>query len=113
MSRKTWVYKNLEGGGVEVFEKGVGDQHPSTDAVHFALSGDRHYDGMRATDGTDISTRTKHREYMKANNVTTMDDFKSVWQGAQKQRDEYRTTGKGGAVTREDIARTIHQLNNR
>jgi hypothetical protein len=112
MSRQTWVYRNKTGGGVEVFEKGS-EPALSTDAVHFALSGDRHYDGMRATDGTDISTRTKHREYMKANNVTTMDDFKSVWQGAQKQRDEYRTTGKGGAVTREDIARTIHQLSNR
>jgi hypothetical protein len=112
MSRQSWVYRNKEGGGVEVFEKGS-EPDLSTDAKHNVLAGDRHYDGMQATDGTDISTRTKHREYMKKNGVTTMDDFKSVWQGAQKQRDEYRTTGKGGAVTREDIARTIAHLERR
>ena len=36
---------------------------------------DAHYDGLVATDGTDIGTRKKHREYMKQNNLTTMDDL--------------------------------------
>ena len=34
-------------------------------AGSYALAGDRHYEGMRATDGTDISSRSKHRAYMK------------------------------------------------
>jgi hypothetical protein len=86
------------------------DREPSrADAL---LYNDRGYDGLRATDGTDISSRTKHREYMKKNGLTTMDDFKETWAQAAQKRQEYFTTGKGGAITREDIARTIHQLEN-
>jgi hypothetical protein len=50
------------------------------------LWGDRHYQGMRAPDGTDISSRTKHREYMKRHGLTTSDDFKTSWQKAEQQR---------------------------
>lgn len=77
---------------------------PSGRDARLNVLGDRHYDGLRAPDGTDISTRTKHREYMKRNNLTTMDDFQGSWAKAEKERDAYRTTGKGGAVTRNDIA---------
>ncbi len=111
MSRVTYVYRNTPE-GVECFIKG---EQPEAEreyvAGHNPLAGDRHYDGMRASDGTDISTRTKHREYMRANGLTTVDDFKNQWAAQGKARDEYRTTGKGGAVTREDVARAIHQLN--
>jgi hypothetical protein len=48
-------------------------------APGLANVGDRSYDGMRAPDGTDISSRAKHRAYMKANNLTTVDDFASTW----------------------------------
>lgn len=53
-----------------------------------ALAGvsERHYDGLRAPDGADISTRAKHRAYMKANNVTTADDFTQTWKQAAKER---------------------------
>jgi len=80
---------------------------------HHLIMGDRHYDGLRATDGTDISTRAKHRAYMKANNLTTMDDFQGQWtKEAQKRAEYYR--GKGhGAVSRDDVARAIHQLESR
>lgn len=56
-----------------------------------ALAGDRHYDGMRAPDGTDISTRTKHRQYMKDRGLTTADDFKGEWARAAKEREKIRT----------------------
>ena len=79
-------------------------------AIDNALAGDRHYDGLRATDGTDISSRSKHREYMRRNGLTTADDFKDTWAKAQAARDEYRTTGKGGAITRNDIAETIARM---
>ena len=55
-------------------------------AIHNALAGDRHYDGLRATDGTDISTRDKHRAYMKANNLTTADDYTKTWAQQAEQR---------------------------
>lgn len=75
------------------------------------LWGDRSYDGMRATDGTDISTRTKHREYMKANGLTTADDFKETWAKAQESRERYRT--QGGSFRKSDIERAIHHIQNR
>lgn len=79
---------------------------------HHLIIGDSHYnyDGAVTTDGVDISTRAKHRAYMKKNNLTTMDDFKQQWAKQQEARDEYRTTGKGGATSRDDVGRAIHQL---
>lgn len=79
-------------------------------AIDNALAGDRSYAGLRATDGTDISTRSKHREYMRRHGLTTADDFKDTWAKAQAKRDEFRTTGKGGAITRNDIAETIARM---
>lgn len=76
-----------------------------------ALWGDRHYDGARASDGTDISTRSKHREYMRLNNVTTVDDFKDTWAKAREQRERLYT--QGGTFSRRDVERAIHQLQNR
>lgn len=82
----------------------------STDA---ALWGDRHYEGMKAPDGQDISSRTKHREYMKANNVTTADDFSNTWKKAAIDRAAYYQEGRGGAFSRTDVARAIAQLESR
>lgn len=73
-----------------------------------ALWGDRHYDGARATDGTDISTRTKHREYMAAHGLATVDDYKGTWAKAQAARESYYRNG--GSIGREDVARAMHQL---
>jgi len=75
------------------------------------LWGDRHYDGVRAPDGTDISTRTKHREYMRATGVTTTDDFKDTWAKAKQERERLYT--QGGTFRRQDIERAIHHLQER
>lgn len=101
MARRRWV--QIDGELIEVTPDYVGEQRN-----HNRVHGDLHYDGLRAPDGTDISTRTKHREYMKATGLTTIDDFKGDWARAEKARDEYRT--RGGTVTREDIGRAIAQL---
>ena len=50
---------------------------------------------------------------MKRHGLTTADDYKQAWANAEQARAEYRTTGRGGAITRDDIARTIHQMTNR
>lgn len=76
-----------------------------------ALWGDRSYDGLRASDGTDISTRTKHREYMKLKGLTTTDDFKETWAQAKEQRERYYQ--EGGSFSKGDIERAIHQVQNR
>ena len=59
----------------------------SNSAIAHALAGDRHYDGLAAPDGTLINSRTKHREYMKANGLTVSDDYKGEWKQAAKERD--------------------------
>jgi len=41
----------------------------------FMIMSDRHYDGLRATDGTPIDTRVRHRRYMSERGLTTIDDF--------------------------------------
>ena len=76
-----------------------------------ALWGDRSYDGMKAPDGTDISSRTKHREYMKATGLTTADDFKQTWATAKQERESAYT--QGGSFSKRDVERAIHQLQNR
>lgn len=106
MPRRRYIYVNGE-----MVEVTADYQPPSKHIDSGALWGDTHYDGMRAPDGADISTRTKHREYMRLNGVTTMDDFTQTWAKAEQKRDEYRTAGKGGAATRESIERAIHDLN--
>jgi len=73
------------------------------------LWNDRHYDGLTATDGTPINSRAKHRAYMKANGLTTMDDFKGEWAAAEKARADY-WAGRKGSISRDDIERAIHQL---
>lgn len=78
-------------------------------ALENALAGDRHYDGLRAPDGTDISTREKHRAYMKANNLTTMDDYTESWAKARKERDDY-FAGRKGTITKADIRETIERF---
>ena len=73
------------------------------------LAGDRHYDGLVASDGTDISSRSKHQAYMKANNLTIADDYKETWAKARKEKDDYYT-GKKGSISKADIRETIERM---
>lgn len=85
---------------------------PGMSGIANALAGDRHYDGLQATDGTDISTRTKHREYMKNNGLTMMDDFKQTWADAAKERERIRTGGpdkERRAVITEEVMKAVAQ----
>lgn len=93
---------------IEVTES-YSPEAPNSDRYLWSDGG---YDGLRATDGTDISSRTKHREYMKANGLTTVDDFQKTWDKAAQQRAEYYTEGPRKEV-RQDLLKTIEQLQNR
>jgi hypothetical protein len=77
-------------------------------AISNALASERHYDGLRAPDGTDISSRAKHRAYMKANNLTTADDFTQTWKREAEAR-EARMAGHD-PTRAADVARAINQL---
>ena len=89
----------------------ITDDYDAPARADSALWGDRSYEGMVAPDGTDISSRTKHREYMKAKGLTTMDDFKDSWAQAKKEREHY--VQNGGSFKRADIERAIYKLQNR
>lgn len=80
---------------------------PGMSGLANALAGDRHYDGLVATDGTDISTRTKHRQYMKQHGLTMVDDFKNTWAQAQKEREALRTGTFQDKHLRETISQEV------
>jgi hypothetical protein len=77
-------------------------------AIHNALANDRHYEGLRAPDGADISSRAKHQAYMKANNLTTADDFTQTWKRDAEQR-HARMAGED-PQRKTDVANAIHKL---
>lgn len=64
------------------------------------------YGRITATDGADLSTRTRHREYMKANNLTIADDFKETWKRAEKER---TTPGRNLPEIREEVGRAFYE----
>lgn len=107
MTRRRYVQDPMTGELIEI----TADYQPTLRNDSGALWGDSSYDGLRATDGTDISSRTKQRQYMKANNLTTVDDFKDSWARAKEQRERYFK--QGGSFDRSAIERAIHQLQNR
>lgn len=107
MTRRRFIQCRETGELIEVTK----DYQPELRADSGALWGDRSYDGLQATDGTDISTRTKHREYMKANGLATIDDFKDTWAQAQQRRE--RLYQEGGSFSKADVERAIHQVLNR
>ena len=121
-------FKCAECGEVTEIELSIGEyhRHPPTlfhcaqpqvryfpptggNAIDNILAGDRHYDGLRAPDGADISTRSKHQAYMKANNLTIADDYKETWAKARAEKDAYMT-GRKGTITKADIRETIERF---
>jgi hypothetical protein len=73
-----------------------------------ALASERHYDGLRASDGTPIDTRAKHRAYMKERGLTTIDDFTQTWKREAEQRAE-RLAGNDPTRAR-DIEAAVAKL---
>jgi hypothetical protein len=73
------------------------------------LHGDRHYDGLRAPDGTDISTRSKHREFMKRTGLTLADDFKGQWAKQRKDREETLTGKKKDPELRKTLEKELYR----
>jgi hypothetical protein len=90
------------------FHEVTTDYQPDAARCDAVLWGDRHYDGMRATDGADIGSRSKHREYMRRHGLTTVDDFTDTWRKAEAQRNAVRNGAD--PQRRHDIARVLHQL---
>jgi len=101
--KRRWIQLGLD--LVEV----TGDYTPPLPVDSGALWGDRGYDGMRATDGAPIDSRSKHREYMRARGLTTADDYSGEWAEARRIRDEWYTKGRDPS-RREDVARALEKV---
>jgi hypothetical protein len=68
------------------------------------------YGNLRATDGTPIDSRTKRREYMRANNVTDASDFSNdYWSKAEKERKRAASGEADREARRETVARSFFQ----
>lgn len=108
MARKTWHYDPESGEMVE----GPGPRRsdgPSGDGWRFS---DRLYSSapFTAPDGTVIDSRKKHREYMKRNNLTTMDDMTDTWKQAAKEREQFfRGEGKEVEHRRQAVIDAINR----
>jgi hypothetical protein len=89
------------------------DHVPDMPVDSGALWGDRHYDGVCTPDGVDISSRSKHREYMRTHGLTTSDDFTGEWGKARQQRDDFFTTGGDHKERRQQLERALHENLNR
>jgi len=90
------------------FHEVPNDYAPDVGRCDSALWGDRQYAGMCATDGTPIDTRSKHREYMRRNGLTTCDDYTQEWKARAVERERAM---QGHDPTRKaDIARAIAVL---
>ena len=82
-------------------------QHRALDAP---IMMDRFYENTAATDGTDIGSRRKHREYMKQNNLTTVDDYKETWARKAAERERVDKGDWDHKARREAVGRAIYDL---
>jgi hypothetical protein len=73
------------------------------------------YGGLRTSEGIDVSSKRRHREYCRANNLGLADDYRQTWSKAAEERAKAFTPGAGydRAARREAIGRTIYELEKR
>jgi hypothetical protein len=79
-------------------------------ALHAPILAGRFYENTAATDGVDIGSRKKHREYMKSRGLAMADDFKQTWGQDARNREAIRKGQNDRRERREAIERTIHQI---
>ena len=104
-TRGRWVWDEAQGRLVSAEEYRSGPK-----ALHAPILMDRFYENVAATDGTDIGSRRRHREYMKAHNLTTADDFKGVWAKQAERREAVKQGKLPDPNRREAIARALYQM---
>ena len=104
MARQRWIYPGNGADPIRVDEDYVPPPRNS-DAV---LWNDRAYQDLN---DPRFTSRSQHREYMRANGLATADDFTETWRAAERARLDAK---RGVDPTRRaDIARAIDQHNRR
>lgn len=76
------------------------------------LQTDAGFEGLQASDGTDISSRTKWQQYMDARGLTMASDFKHTWEDAAKKR-ELRMQPGYGRQERMEVLKHVAEMNPR
>ena len=108
MGRK-WVYKpehpKANDRGFVTWED-YANQEPTFVALNAPILMDRFYENTQATDGTDIGSRRKHREYMKQTGLAPSGDFSATYYDGLK-RDATRDDQK---ARREAVARATYEV---
>ena len=108
--KRRYIYRQNEKGEVESFE--VSSDYTGADRSTGDLSKFQ-YDNLQATDGADISSRTKHKKYMKENGLSLASDFTETWAAAEKKRQAFRhgeLTSEASQKLKNDLGRAWHQI---
>jgi hypothetical protein len=103
--RGHWVWDENEGRLVSADE-----YRAPVHAKNAPIMAGRFYENTKATDGTDIGSRRKHKAYMKDHNLTTMDDFGGEWKRAQERRDGIKEGRMPDPKRREALERAFHEI---
>lgn len=98
MTRRRYRVNDATG---EVYE--VPLDAPTTPRVELRMG--EVFEGARAIDGTDISSRRKYLDYMKRNNLVPTADFQQTWAEAPKKREAEQR-----AARREAVGRAAYQV---
>ena len=109
--RRIWVYRPAHPKANErgfVAAEDLGWEQPK-DAKNAPIMAGRFYENTAATDGTDIGSRRKHRDYMKAHGLTTADDYTETWKRAEKERETALSPDWDKKGRREDVARAWYE----
>lgn len=108
MPRQRWVYRKDETTGevraieVDTGYTGAERRAPvTTEALVYGNAG-------RATDGTPIDSRTKHRDYMKQHGLAMATDYTETWSKAEAAREAAREGNFDRQARREAIARAVY-----
>jgi hypothetical protein len=104
--KRRWTYTS---GGVPLEEPVEVTPDLQGHCERAPLFTDRFMEKDVAQDGTDISSRSKRREYMKAHGLADAADFKEHWSKAEQRR---RDPSHGREAVGDTIARAWHQIEN-
>ena len=85
------------------------DEAATALALNAPIVMDRVYENLCATDGTDIGSRRRYKEYAKKNGLTHPSDFTNQWAAAAKEREAISTGNYDRKSRREEVERAIHQ----
>lgn len=71
------------------------------------------YGKTQGADGSDISSRSKHRAYMKQNGLALAGDFTEHWKKAEKERERVLSGQADSKATKETIGRELYRLDSK